>query len=218
MGYAQHVASITRRQSTGRDRREAVEEQVFAAVERLLDTGVSYTELGVQRIAEEAGIARSTFYVHFSDKTDLLMRLTEAATSGLFAVAERWAYGDHGWRVDGIVRTHAEMIAHYRAHTGTLIALHEVASYEPAVDAYWRERINRFVAILAAHLERGKPSGRVPAELDSETTARIATWSVERIVARHVIDDDGSGDERLAAALGRSTWLMLYGTLPPEAV
>jgi AcrR family transcriptional regulator len=40
-----------------------------------LDAGESYTELGVQRIASAAGIARSTFYLYFKDKTSPAIRL-----------------------------------------------------------------------------------------------------------------------------------------------
>ncbi|MEU6203817.1 helix-turn-helix domain-containing protein, partial [Micromonospora musae] len=62
------MPSITRRRSGGSDRRLSVEAQILAATERLLAEGESFTELGVQRIAREAGVARSTFYMHFADK------------------------------------------------------------------------------------------------------------------------------------------------------
>ncbi|MEU6204148.1 helix-turn-helix domain-containing protein, partial [Micromonospora musae] len=62
------MPSITRRRSAAADRRLPVEAQILAATERLLGEGESFTELGVQRIAREAGVARSTFYMHFADK------------------------------------------------------------------------------------------------------------------------------------------------------
>ncbi|WP_372792169.1 TetR/AcrR family transcriptional regulator, partial [Paraconexibacter sp.] len=63
---------MTRRSgATTRSRRAAVEQQVLGAVERLLTDGESFTALPVGRIADEAGMARTTFYGHFPDKSTL---------------------------------------------------------------------------------------------------------------------------------------------------
>jgi len=71
------VPSITRKPSAAEDRRRAVEGQVFEAVGRLLAEGESFTELSVQRILDAADVARSTFYAHFRDKSDLLQRFAD---------------------------------------------------------------------------------------------------------------------------------------------
>jgi AcrR family transcriptional regulator len=84
------MPSITRPRPQGPDRRAAAVAQVLAATERLLGEGVPFTELGVQRIAAEAGIARSTFYLHFRDKTELLVRLAGSLKEELFDLGEDW--------------------------------------------------------------------------------------------------------------------------------
>lgn len=53
------MRSITWR-SRPEGNRASVEERILAATERLLAEGTSFTGLGMQRIAAEAGIARST--------------------------------------------------------------------------------------------------------------------------------------------------------------
>jgi AcrR family transcriptional regulator len=58
------MPSITRRTRSGAERRAEVESRLLGATVRLLAGGESITELGVQRIAAEAGVARSSFYVH----------------------------------------------------------------------------------------------------------------------------------------------------------
>src|SRR5215213_3920139 len=43
------------------------------AIERLVDDGSTYAELSVDRLVDEAGVARSTFYKYFGDKSGLLV-------------------------------------------------------------------------------------------------------------------------------------------------
>src|SRR5262245_25985386 len=79
------MPSITRNRNP-EERRAALDERVLAVVERLLAEGLRYTEISVARILQEAGIARSTFYVHFRDKTDLLSRLAGTLRQNLLEI------------------------------------------------------------------------------------------------------------------------------------
>ena len=67
------MPSVTRRRPAGREtRRDDARARLLAVVERLLADGESYTEISIERMVAEAGMARSTFYVYFADKGDLL--------------------------------------------------------------------------------------------------------------------------------------------------
>ena len=55
-----------------RTRRDEIEARLLAAADKLLGEGESYTEISVERLASEADLSRSTFYVYFEDKGDLL--------------------------------------------------------------------------------------------------------------------------------------------------
>ena len=204
------MPSVTRRTSSGRLRREAVEQRVFDAVERLLAEGESFTSLGVQRIADEADIARSTFYVHFPDKSALLMRLTESATRDMFPRPEEWVDGADTSGLETLTHTIARMLAHYRSHADALAALAEVAAYDAEVAAFWRERVDGFAAVLRDRLERDRRAGRVPADLDCDVTARFVAWGAERIVSEHIASDDGGGDAHLAESLARAIWASMH--------
>ncbi len=204
------MPSVTRKPSSGRLRREAVEQRVFDAVERLLADGESFTSLGVQRIADEAQIARSTFYVHFPDKSTLLMRLTESATQDMFPRPEEWVDGANASGLESLTRTTARMLGHYRSHADALAALAEVAAYDAEVAAFWRERVDRFADVLRERLERDRRAGRIPRDLDCDVTARLIAWGAERIVSEHIASDDGSGDARLATSLARAIWAAMH--------
>lgn len=197
-----------------RARRGTVEDVVFATVERLLAEGETFTGLGVQRIAEEAGIARSTFYVHFEDKNDLLMRLAESATHGIFAEAERWVRDEDPEGLASLERQTRTMLAGHRRHAPGLRALAEVAAYDRQVAEYWRGKVDHFAGVLRDRLRRGQAAGELPAELDPEVTAQFVAWGTERIVAVHIATDDGSGDDRLAAGIARALWTTMH---PPGA-
>jgi AcrR family transcriptional regulator len=146
------VASVTRKSKTGRARRGTVERLVYDAVERLLADGTPYTALGIQRIADEAGVARSSFYLHFADKTDLLIRLGESSTEELFGVAERWLAEGADATPDSLRRAVAEVIEQRRRHAGALAALDEVAAYDDGVASFWKTRIERFAALVERRL------------------------------------------------------------------
>lgn len=202
------MASVTRPAGRSPEHREAVVRQVAAAVERLLAEGHGYTALGVQRIAAEAGIARSTFYLYFPDKTALLMRATEAATEDLFAAAEAWAAEGFADLAD-LERTLLAVIGQQRAHADLLAALAEVAGYDEGVAAFWRERVGRFIKVLEDRIEDGRRNGTVAAALDPATTAAWIAWGAERLIAQHVATHAESEDARLAHGLATAIWATL---------
>src|SRR6185437_15242345 len=88
------MPSITRRRTANVGRPTSAEAEILAATQRLLINGANFTELGVQQICTEAGVARSTFYSHFRDKVDLLVRLAAAFTASSFDFASAWAPSD----------------------------------------------------------------------------------------------------------------------------
>lgn len=204
------MPSVTRRGKNGRARRGTVERHVFEAVERLLAGGESFTALGIQRIADEAKIARSSFYLHFADKSDLLIRLSEAATDELFGAAERWLAGPEELTRETLHETFRAVVAEYRRHASALGAMNEVAAYDAEVAAFWRARVGRFGDAVVRRLERDRAGGRVAEDVDIAFTAHWIVWGAERSVAQHVAEG-GQDDERLAAAVSRSIWWAMYG-------
>ncbi|MGO9761511.1 MAG: TetR/AcrR family transcriptional regulator [Solirubrobacteraceae bacterium] len=202
------MPSVTRRAARSPEHREAVIRQVAEAVERLLEDGRGYTTLGVQRIAEEAGIARSTFYLYFPDKTALLMRVTESATEELFAAAGSWlqeGFAD----LAALEQTLQGVIAQQREHAALLAALTEVAGYDERVAQFWRRRVGGFVDLLRGRIADGQHAGTIAPALDPGTTAAWIAWGTERLVAQHVAANPPDEDEHLAAGLARAIWTTL---------
>jgi AcrR family transcriptional regulator len=191
--------------------RDAVHAEVLAAVERLLGAGERFTTLGVQRICDEAGVARSAFYVNFADKSDLLVKLMTTATSDVMLISEEWLAAEPMLGPDALAAAQARVIGVFREHAPLLSAYAEVAAYDEQVAAFWRTRLEAVVALTAARIQTGQRTGEVRPELDPDTCARLIVLGGERLMRDHVAADDGAGDERFARGLSRSVWFMLHG-------
>src|SRR5689334_16271587 len=130
--------------------------------------GASFTELSVDRLATEAGISRASFYVYFEDKGDLLRRLAGQVFDDLTAAAERW-WGVSRRRDPADV--HAAMtglVASYRRHQPLLVALNEMAGYDAAVGATYREILAAIATRLAAVINAGQDDGFIRRELSAQ--------------------------------------------------
>ncbi|MBY8859344.1 TetR/AcrR family transcriptional regulator [Nocardia sp. CA2R105] len=200
----------TNRRSQSDQRRREFEAQVLLALERLMSDGTPYTELAVQRIAAASHVARSTFYRHFPDKSQLLIRMADLASQDLFGAAENWWHAEHT-DVRHTIAGMRRMIAEFRRHRLVLIALTEVAAYDRDVGRYWRERVQGFQDVICERLITEQRRGRVDRSCDVTATAIVLTSMVERSISTALGEEQSIDDEQLARALGRAIWLVVYG-------
>jgi len=211
------MSSLTRRPSGGTARRDAAEEALLDAVEGLLEAGHGYVELSVAEIAGAAGVARSTFYQHFADKSELLIRLASSRTADIFAAANDWVRGsgtDHGASRASLEDTCRRIVADYRRHVAVLDAVRAATGYDPVVADYWQRRIDVFVRGATEQLGAAQRVGRVDPDVDVRVLASLAAWSIERTVSQSVDRDNPEDDEALATGLARALWLMVFGDAP----
>ncbi|MEU0343291.1 TetR/AcrR family transcriptional regulator [Streptomyces bobili] len=204
------MASTTRRRSTATDRRAALEERVLSALEELLRDGLTYTELSVEQIAHAAGISRSTFYLYFRDKVDVLLRVSGSLRSRSYEIAEAWQPCGPDGGADGLARTYEQIMRHYREHAALLSAIHEVAAYDPAVRDAWAAHQDRFVDNLVAVLKEEQRAGRTPADIDPWLAARLIVQGGGEVITRHVVGSDGSDDAVVARELAHGYWHGVY--------
>lgn len=161
----------------------------------------------MQRIADEAGVARSTFYVHFADKTALLLRFAETTSASIFATADAWAAAATP-TLDGLRRTLAAILADYRAHAPAYAALAEVAAYDPEVAAYWSARVEGFSAVVRERIDaqRGDAGGDGP--LHTRTATRWMAWGLERVIGLQS-QQEPAGDAAFVDELAAALWATL---------
>ncbi|WP_328422797.1 TetR/AcrR family transcriptional regulator [Micromonospora sp. NBC_00389] len=206
------MPSITRRRPRNPDGRAAVEARVLAATERLLQQGVRFTDLGVQRIAAEAGVARSTFYTHFRDKSELLMRLAGTMQETSFDRIRGWDPAGPGDPLDTLTEVFADVIRIYRTYAPVLAAITEVAAYDEVVREYWAAGFEQFVARTEEVLRAEQRAGRTPADLDPEAATRLVVLGGDRFLAHHVglVPADPDADAAAARELAATWWYGVY--------
>lgn len=205
------MPSITRRtQSSRAERRRELRARLLEAVEVLLAEGHNFTELSVERLASEAGVSRSTFYVYFEDKADLLRAWLDGIVSEVTEAAQDWwalpagaTKADLRRVLDGIVRT-------YRPHTLLMSAVFAASTYDSGI----RGDVDRFIrgniAGLRRHITDGQKAGYIDPGLRPAETAAWLTWMAERGLHLMV---SAAGDNELVRLIDAYTdivWNTLY--------
>ncbi|KKC00498.1 TetR/AcrR family transcriptional regulator [Mycobacterium nebraskense] len=209
------MPSVTRKPQANREqerqqRREQIERRLLDATERLMRDGASFTELSVDRLSTEAGISRASFYIYFEDKGHLLRRLANQVFADLAESADRW--WSVSWRHDpGDVRAAMDgIITSYRRHQPVLVALNEMAGYDPLVAATYRNLLTAITGRMARVIEEGQADGSIRPELPAATTANALTWMVERACQQNLPVQPRDYDAELAATLAEIVWGALY--------
>jgi TetR/AcrR family transcriptional regulator, ethionamide resistance regulator len=161
-------------------KRAAVQAAVLEATAALLDEGVSYAELNIERITRRAGISRTAFYFYFRDKRELLLRLTEDVTDELYRQGNIWFSGD-GEPAAEIGEALGNISGLYREHGAVLGAIVQAAATDDEVAVFWHAVVDRFIDATARRIgELQRTGARGVVELDARATAFALCWMIER--------------------------------------
>ena len=205
------MPSVTRKpQATRLERRAEIERSLLVATDRLMGEGASFTELSVDRLATEAGISRASFYIYFEDKGHLLRRLAVGVFDDVADPAQRW------WNVaarrdsSDVRAAMTGIVAGYRRHQPLLVALNEMAAYDPQVSTTYREILTGIAERLTVVIEDGQASGAIRPELAASTTAAALTWMVERSCHQTLPFTGSDNDAVLAESLTQIVVATLY--------
>ena len=212
------MPSVTRRSRGNRAQRRAdVRARLLAIVEQLLASGDSFASISVERLVSEASISRSTFYVYFEDKGDLLRAWFAQVLEELEDAAESW------WKLDGdataadLHTALAEIVHAYRPHTTLMAAVFDTAAYDATVRDEVSTMMARNCAGLRTHIKRGQEEGWIDPNLLAAETAEWLTWMAERGQHQMVRGADDAETERLIDAYAAIVWNTLYAFAPSRA-
>jgi AcrR family transcriptional regulator len=199
------VPSVTRR-PTDSSRRVEAPVRLVEATERLLSSGTPYIALSVEQLCSEAGVARSTFYVHFRDKGELVTRLAERMLEQLSAAAEAWWVPEADRAELGAATR--RLVGVYSRHRAVLAALAETAAYDAELRAVQEGLVDQHARPLAELIEAGKRDGSVR-DVHTRETVVALVGMVQVACDRLAVDDEESLD-RLAEAITAIAWHALY--------
>jgi AcrR family transcriptional regulator len=208
------MPSVTRpANNRRRDRREALERRLFAATEELVSHGAGFTELSVERLAAAAGISRSTFYVHFEDKGDLVRRLATTVLTELRDVSGHWwDTAEHAVAAD-LTAAITAIVDIYRRRATAFTIITETAAYDPTVADEVRTLMQSIIDATRNAIERGQAAG-VMRQVPPADTAAVLTWMVERAGYQLLRGTEPSHDRNIIQVLTDIIWTTLYTTTP----
>jgi AcrR family transcriptional regulator len=205
------MPSVTRRRQSSRAQRsEEVRGRLLAVVEQLLEQGDSFTELSVERLVSEAGISRSTFYVYFQDKGELLRAWFIGIEAELESAARDWWGLDSSSRREDLRDALDKVVRAYRPHTTLMAAMYDAAAYDPGVRELVETMMAGNIAGLRKHIRAGQREGFIDPALPPQQTAQWLTWMAERGLHQLVRTASDTELERLIDAYTAIVWNTLY--------
>lgn len=196
-----------------RTSRKTNEDALLQATERLLDRGHRFTELSVEQLATAAKTSRSTFYVYFRDKGDLIGRLTTRVASELTSAFDRWRRLAAEASIDDMRDATVAMLAVYQRHQAVLAALVETATYDPEAAALFEATMAEFSGAIRGAIDVVRQAGRARPDLP-DGLAEVLTYMTERSAYLLARGADETERARLADVLTHVFWNAVYA--PPD--
>lgn len=184
-------------------RRAETEQRILDGTIELLDAGASLAGLSVNRIVEASGVSRATFYLHFTDKRQLVQRLGETELFAFQAVTASFLSDASAGREE-LANTVNEMVALWRSHAGVLSSLIEMAEYDAESRETWQSIVQSVAATIAPAIRQRRPELDEPMVL---TLSEVLAWTGERCLHQMVGRDATDAQARRAAAgLTEAVW------------
>jgi AcrR family transcriptional regulator len=200
--------SIRSARNNRAQRRDAIVQALSVAVERLYANGETYTNVSVGRLVKDAGISRTTFYVYFVDKGELIYELTESVVQALVETTRYWWELPAGATKDdlraALRRTHETNVA------GVMASIAEVAAYDPVIRQRYEELVARSASEASRYIREGIRDGFVDPDVDPDPIADWLCWMIERGLAEVARPDGGIDLERWLTSLTDIIWSTLY--------
>lgn len=204
------MASTTRRSKAARaDRKSDIEERMRQAITTLVSDGERFTELSVERLVAEAGMARSTFYVYFEDKGALLRSIGASTLHTFYEGAKAW-FENRGEVTHADVQAAMKgLLEAFHANEVVMAAVAETAVYDPEVGEMYQESVEGFVGAVRKLIVRGQKDGTIR-DVHAAETAIALSWMIERTTLQRGPGATPKQIESIATGLADVIWGTLY--------
>jgi len=161
--------------------RAAARAEIVTAAEAFLRER-PFRDLSVEEVMGRTSLSRSSFYVYFRDRHDLLLQVVQQIGDELFEMAERWLSGS-GDPDDDIRRALTGVVDVYAAHGPVMRAIADGAAVDPEVEAVYTALIQRFIDATSEHVREELAAGRAAPVADAEDCSFALVWMTERYLS-----------------------------------
>jgi TetR/AcrR family transcriptional regulator, ethionamide resistance regulator len=166
--------------ATPRELRSQARVRLIAIAERLVDGGLAFSAISVERLTREAGMPRTRFYNYFDDKADLLLAWFDSARPEIERAAAKWSALSPVTSKQQLQDVLRDLVQAHRARRSLFAAMSEGGPTDPRVQAASEELLRAIATGLREHIERGQREGWVDPGLLSAGTADWLVWGWER--------------------------------------
>jgi TetR/AcrR family transcriptional regulator, ethionamide resistance regulator len=188
---------------------EVAEREIIAAAESFLRER-PFRELTVDEVMRRTELSRPSFYVYFTDRHQLVLKVVEHLGSELFTMSDRWLRGTGEGpalareALDGIVAVYVE-------HGPVMRALSDAAADDRGVEQAYNALVESFIDATARHIEAEIAAGRVLPQ-DARETAKALVWMMERYLTLSLGRAPLTPATTVADTLATIWTRVLYGT------
>jgi TetR/AcrR family transcriptional regulator, ethionamide resistance regulator len=186
-----------------------LEGRLRAALTESMADGTAFRDLSVERIVSTAGVARSTFYTYFDDKSAMLTALSAHSLLRLYEGPRSWIRRGAQVSRDDIHAGMRQIIDTFLEDEVLMRAAAEAAAYDPVVRETYVGGVDDYAASLARFIRAGVRADRMR-EVAPASTATALAWMTERTVSRIAPGASPSTLADTAEALTDIFWRTLF--------
>ena len=195
-------------------RRTSSRARILESVGTILESGVRYADVPVERILTTANVSRSTFYQWFDDKGDLIENAAEPFFTAFWEVSDQWWMRTEPMGPDDLADTITRMFQLGREHGPVWRAFLETVDLDARLRTEFGGFLELYTAKMAERLRQDQADGLAPADLDPDQTARFITVTTRGSLL-DLTNAPEKCDAEFAASLARAYWLTMYGPDSP---
>jgi len=186
-----------------------LEDRLRGALATLMADGTAFRDLSVARIVAGAGLARSTFYAYFDDKSALLRALSARSLRRLYEGPRGWIRrGDDATRADMALGMR-QLLDAFLEDEAIMRAVAEAAVYDQTVSEAYFGGVQDYAQALARMIRAGRRSGRMR-DVEPVETAEALAWMTERTVSRLAPGSSPARLDATAEAMADVFWRTLF--------
>jgi TetR/AcrR family transcriptional regulator, ethionamide resistance regulator len=179
------IRQVRDRRRAARERSEGprdTREEILVATERVLEQ-TPLAELSVERIVQEAGVTRRTFYSYFESKYEPVAQLHTRVIDDFYALVQPFLDNADGPPADATFRTMIQQSADlWHKHLAIGRAVYEHWHSEPILGDQWLEFVDRFAEAVGAQIAHQREAGLAPPGPDSRELAASLLWTTQDLM------------------------------------
>ncbi len=174
--------------TTNESRRAEAEQRIAEALKGLLSDGIPWRDITVEKIAAAAGIKRTLFYVYYSDRNAVLIRIGKEFVDNVAGgIASHWLVGDDS--KDGVREQMRRFYDVTRDYSPVTRALMDGSAFDDEIAEFWKGLVISFVEPTKKRIDEIQAAQGITDGPDSYMTALCLVVMTGRVALQPVAND-----------------------------